>query len=282
VNLDEKKQVAEQLTVTLEMCGHQWSQATFKGAMIHLDACQATAVIGALHRCQRELKCRLSLADIIERIEEAAADGWPGPNEAWAAVGTTDEFRTIVCVQEALTARAEVSKPGADGERSLLKRDPVAARVSFIESYRRLIAQAKAEGRRPRWEVSEGFDKADRARAVRDAVVRGQLVGDDLVRALDKVGPIEGLALPGAPPQRLLPGQIRQAQKDREAFEKARDGGPEALAALREQLEQRERDERAATARESAARLAAGGPGAAEQQAEAMREFADREARRMA
>lgn len=185
---DEKLAVAKAVTVTMELCGTTWSEAAVKAVNLKLQQYRAAPVLSALARCQTELAGRLSLAAIVERIEEAQADGWPGPNEAWAAVGDRGEVDTIVCVQEALTALESV--------RALLDSDAVAARMAFLESYKRLVARAKAEGRRPEWRVSLGHDLAGRQRALLQAVERGWLPRAEAERQLGE--PLGPKALPGA------------------------------------------------------------------------------------
>ena len=61
----------------------------------------------------------------------------------WAAVGDRGEADTLVCVQEALTAR--------DSVQMMAETDPVAARMAFLESYKAIGSQGQGGGRQPEW-----------------------------------------------------------------------------------------------------------------------------------
>lgn len=182
--------VLSALRATMELCngGTLPSDEAMNLLELKLGQYPERSVLAALDRCLTEVTGRLSLAHIVERIEEARADGWPGANEAWAAVGDRGEADTIVCVGEAFVA--------LETARALLDSDAVAARMAFMESYKRLVAQAKAEGRRPEWRASLGYDKAGRERAMLKAVERGWLPRPEAERMLgETLGP---KALPGA------------------------------------------------------------------------------------
>lgn len=206
---EEKLAISKAVTVTMELCGTTWSEAAVKAVNLRLHQYQAAAVLASLARCQAELAGRLTLAAIIERIEEAQADSWPGPNEAWAAVGDRGEADTLVCVQEALTAR--------DSVQMMAETDPVAARMAFLESYKRLVAKAKAEGRRPEWRVSLGHDPAGRQRALLQAVERGWLPRAEAERQLGE--PLGPKALPGDG-LKLLAGKSAAPQRPHETAAK--------------------------------------------------------------
>ena len=78
---EEKLAISKAVTVTMELCGTTWSEAAVKAVNLRLHQYPAAAVLASLARCQAELAGRLTLAAIIERVEEAQADSWPGPNE---------------------------------------------------------------------------------------------------------------------------------------------------------------------------------------------------------
>jgi hypothetical protein len=206
---EEKLAVSKAVTVTMELCGTAWSEAAVKAVNMRLQQYPAASVLAALSRCQTELNGRLTLAAIVERVEEAQADGWPGPNEAWAAVGDRGEADTMVCVQEAFTA--------LDSALPLMDSDAVAARMAFLESYKRLVAKAKADGRRPEWRASLGHDRAGRQRALLQAVERGWLPRAEAERQLGE--PLGPKALPGNG-LKLLAGKTQEAPKPQEVAAK--------------------------------------------------------------
>lgn len=251
-------EVLEQLAATVEVCGAGWSDATTRIVVDDLSQYPPAAVVAALAMCRRECKYKLTLADIIERIEQANPSGWPLPNEAWAAVGTLDESRTLVCVPEAFEALESV--------RDLLKSDEVAARMAFLETYRRLVAAAKLQGRRATWAMSVGHDTTDQMRVLGVAVKQGRFSQEDVQRRL---GPVDlGLGMSGEPQRLLSAGEAKQQEADRERFREAmRENSVEKLRALLGEFEDREKTARAEVASQSTQRTAAGSSTAEEQEA---------------
>lgn len=142
----------------------------------------APAVLVALARCRKELRSFPTLADILARIE----DGRPGAEEAWAMI-PRDEDGSVVWTSE----MAE-----AFGTARRLLPDEVAARMAFRETYLKLLADARAERRPARWEVSLGMDKNGRVAALQEAV-RKKRIGQDQAQALlpDFDAPIARLQL---------------------------------------------------------------------------------------
>lgn len=144
----------------------------------------------AIARAGRELRGRLTLADLLERLD----DGRPGPEEAWGTVGSADERRSYVTTTEAMQALSEA--------RMLLKLgDGVAGRMAFIESYRRIVSVNRAKGLPVEMHVSLGTDPGGREAAVLHALERGRI---DRARAAAVLGVAEA-ALPA--PLRALPAE---------------------------------------------------------------------------
>lgn len=170
---DDKTRILKELTVTLEVCGSELSDAALQAILGELDGYGVDPVIAALVRCRRELTGRLSLAAIIERID----DGRPGPEEAWAML-PKDEAETTVITDDMRRAMGPALSLLAIG-------DHVAARVAFIECYRRGTLQARAEGLPVRWVATLGHDKASRSGVLAEAVRDGRL---DIGHALQLCG----------------------------------------------------------------------------------------------
>jgi hypothetical protein len=99
-------------------------------------------------------------------VRDRVSDGRPGAEEAWALC-PKDEFTSVVWTDEVAQAFGAA--------RVLLEEDPIAARMAFKESYARIVSEAKASGRAPKWEASLGHDKSGRESALREAVNRGRL-----------------------------------------------------------------------------------------------------------
>lgn len=120
------------------------------------------ALLMALARCRKELRTFPTVADIVARID----DGRPGPEEAWAMVPKS-EAESVVWTTEVRDAFAAA--------RPLIDEDPIAARMTFLEVYRKLLAEARAAKKPPRWEPSLGLDAMARERVLRKALDQGRL-----------------------------------------------------------------------------------------------------------
>ena len=93
----------EALAVTAELTGTELSEAAARAMVADLQAYPAQQVLVALTRCRRELKGRLTIAAVLERLD----DGRPGPNEAWAMI-PQDEAGSVVWTQEMAEAFEQV------------------------------------------------------------------------------------------------------------------------------------------------------------------------------
>jgi hypothetical protein len=154
--------LAAAICATAEAMGQEMNPGT--AAMMAEDLCaySVPAVKAALKACRFEVKGKLAMADILQRVQ--AADGRPGKDEAWAiAMTTNDEFETVVLTDEiqlALAAAKSVLDAG----------DKVGARMAFISAYERLVAQARDDVKAVNWHVSVGFDANRRVAAITKAV----------------------------------------------------------------------------------------------------------------
>lgn len=109
-------------------------------------------------------------ADVIAQIDgQAADDGRPGADEAWAtALKARDEAASVVWTEEAAQAW-DVAR------RVLDLGDEVGARMAFRDAYNRMVDEARRMRRPVEWRASLGFDPAGRAAAVGSAKVAGLL-----------------------------------------------------------------------------------------------------------
>lgn len=147
--------IAEDLAITVEFCGSAlMSEAAARIFIVELQAYPGPAVHEALARCRREISGRLSLAHVLERLD----DGRPGPEEAWARIPKNEDDSGVLTeeMREAMGIVLPLIKIG----------DLVAARMAFVEPYRRLVSQARAAHQQVRWQLSLGHDptKRDTAR----------------------------------------------------------------------------------------------------------------------
>lgn len=162
--------VIEAIAIAAEMTGTELSKAAIRGMELELEAYPEADVLAALARCRRELKHRLTLADIIERLNKG--DGRPGADEAWAkALLGMDEDATVVLsdeISEAMAAARPIFNAG----------DEVGARMAFRSAYERVV-QANREAKIPvRWWVSLGCDPNKREAAVQEGIRQGLLANE--------------------------------------------------------------------------------------------------------
>ena len=187
------------LFATAEMCGGvKLSEAAGALFMRDLAAYPETSVLLSLARCRREVKGRLTLADIVERID----DGRPSADEAWAQVGTADESKTIVTTEEAMQALADVRRLLCEED------DTQAARMAFRASYTRIVQRNKDDRTPVRWTASLGHDRGGRAPALAEAVERGRITLEYAERKLGE--PLPVALLPPGVHAKALPGASRK------------------------------------------------------------------------
>jgi len=148
------------LAVTAEICATELSEAATAEMVEELSLYPDDVVLHALRRCRRELSRRLTLAAILERVDT----GWPDPQEAWALCPHS-EHDTTVWTQEIAEAFEAVRQ----------MTDRVAARVAFLEIYRKKIASRRDSSEKPAWLVSLGHDVSSRESTIKAAVDKGRL-----------------------------------------------------------------------------------------------------------
>ncbi|SFX17092.1 hypothetical protein SAMN03159390_00612 [Pseudomonas sp. NFACC49-2] len=154
--------LAAAICATAEAMGQEMNPGT--AAMMAEDLCvyPVPVVKAALKACRFEVKGKLSMADILQRVQ--SSDGRPGKDEAWAiAMTTNDEFETVVLTDEIQLALA-AAKPVLDAG------DKIGARMAFISAYERFVGQAREDAKPVHWHVSVGFDASRRIQAVTKAM----------------------------------------------------------------------------------------------------------------
>lgn len=155
--------LVEAVAVTAELCGTQLSAPAAKQLVRDLEQFPEPAVIEALAKCRKELKGRLTVAEIVSRID----DGRPGPDEAWGLL-VWDESETAVLTPEMEQAQRAAWEPWKAG-------DKVGARYAFREAYTRLVTEARMRGESVEWRASLGWDALGRVGAIGEAVQRKRL-----------------------------------------------------------------------------------------------------------
>jgi len=184
------EQLIQAVAVTAELCGRTFTPAAAAVFVDDLARYPEAQVLGALRRCRREVRGILTVQDVVSRLE----DGRPGAEEAWAMI-PKDEAGSTVWTDEMAQAYGIARHLLDEGDR-------VGARMAFKESYGRLVAQARDDGRPVVWSPSLGHDASCREAALLEAVERGRLT---LSHAVEIVPSLEHR------PQPLLAGQQRIA-----------------------------------------------------------------------
>jgi hypothetical protein len=154
------------IAATAELCGTNLSEGAAKLLLADLSEYDERGVLVALTKCRKELKGRLTLAEIISRID----DGRPGAEEAWSML-PRDEATTVVWTGEMTQAWG--------GVQHLIDEDElVAARMAFKETYYRLVTEARELRTPVKWSVSLGHDVAGRKTALLMAVAKRRITAD--------------------------------------------------------------------------------------------------------
>ena len=166
-----KTELIEKIAITFEVIsGTQMSGPVKKMIISDLDSYPPFAVSKALDKCRVECRGKLSLSDIIQRID----DGRPSPNEAWGLI-PQNECTTVVWTDEMCKAM-ESSWP--------LIHDRVAARMAFLEAYKKLLDTARAERRPVNWSISLGENRESRLPILNRAILEGKITEGDAMMAL--------------------------------------------------------------------------------------------------
>ncbi len=172
----KKKEELYQLVVgTAEVCGHEMTVPAAK--MIARDLASYPIELGdkALEKCRRQVSGRLTLALIVQRID----DGHLGVEEAWALCPRSED-ETVIWTDEISEAFGVA--------RLMLEDDAVAARMAFKEAYARLLSEAREARRMATWKVSLGA-RSTRCPALKHAVELGLLPAADALRLVDETLP---------------------------------------------------------------------------------------------
>jgi hypothetical protein len=155
--------VLQALAVTAELTQTPLSAAGAKVMAEDLAAYPEHQVLGALSRCRKEVRGKLTVHDVVSRLD----DGRPGPEEAWAML-PMDERQTVVWTDD-MTAAWGVALPLVE------EGDRIAARMAFLETYRARVQKARDQGEPVKWTVSIGSDATAREGAIEEAIRLGRL-----------------------------------------------------------------------------------------------------------
>jgi hypothetical protein len=157
-----KSDIAQAITLTAELLGQQLSKDAVRLFVSDLEGYDEAAILSALTRCRREGVRRLVPAEIINRMQ--AADGRPGPEEAWAMMPHGEDDSCVWSDEMRAAFFVIADNP-----------DRVSARVGFIEKYKAEVFKAREEKIPVKWSCTLGHDVGSRERVLLEAVSKGRL-----------------------------------------------------------------------------------------------------------
>lgn len=191
--------VVKTLAVVCEVTGTVLSTAAQDLVVRALQAYPAAQVLGALNRCASECRFKLTLADIVSRLD----DGRPGAEEAWAMF-PKDEADAGVVTDEMSLAWGVAAK--------LYETDPIAARMAFKESYFAAVREARLQGQPARWRLTPGLNRKITESVAAEAVRAGKLPTAEIAEyVLPEHRPATLKALPS--PLAYEPTQLEQNKR---------------------------------------------------------------------
>lgn len=168
------QRLLENLAATSELMGQSISPLALEYMAKDLKQYPVDTVIEALNKLRRESKGRLTLAAIVEKIEELNPDGRPKADEAWAMI-PQDEYASSVMTQEMAEAMGIAQSLLDDG-------DKIGARMAFRDAYNRIVDANKRNGVPVSWFPSLGWEKSGRVPVLAEAVRLGRLTQDHVLR----------------------------------------------------------------------------------------------------
>lgn len=160
------------IAVTAELTQTELSIDAARVMCEDLSAYDEQQILKALVRCRKELKSRLSIAEVISRID----DGRPGPEEAWAMIPKT-EFSSVVWTSEMAEAFGVCCNLIDEG-------DTVQARMAFIEAYKDRVSRARNDGIKVQWIPSLGHNPQSREHVLMEAAEKGRLTAKHVAQLL--------------------------------------------------------------------------------------------------
>jgi len=153
-----KQELIKKVACAFEMCGSTLSEGAMEMTLVALEQYNEVALSKALDKCAKEITGRLSLAAIIQRID----DGRPGVEAAWGMVPKS-EHESVVWTTEMREAYGACCG-------LLDARDTVGARMAFKEKYSALLSSVRANESNVKWVFSAGQDVSSREGVLLKAV----------------------------------------------------------------------------------------------------------------
>lgn len=190
----EQDKVAVLIAGTAEIIGQGLNQAAIAIMCEDLAEWEFNDIQAALTVCRREVKGRLSLKDIIDRLPKKG-DELPSADELWGQVYEylTDEYKTFVLPEMAFAALENTN--GGVYELAM-SGDKTAARMAFKAAYERL---SQGFNGKVKYSIRLGTDKENQANAIKTAYLEKKITKDTAAAFFPEIDEMIGLLPPPNP-----------------------------------------------------------------------------------
>ena len=166
LSITEKEKIADLIEITAEISGNPFKPQVIALMVEDLAEWDFNEIQAALNACRREVKGRLSLKDIIDRLPKKG-DVLPSADEAWGQiVDFGNEYKTIIAPKIAFQAAYQ-------GAFALMDTDKVGARMAFKAAYERLVPEYL--NKPIEYQISLSNDRNERREALIRAVEDGKI-----------------------------------------------------------------------------------------------------------
>lgn len=194
LTIEQREKIAELIDATAEILGSQIKPQIIKIMCDDLADYEFNEIQAALTACRREVKGRLSLKDIIDRLPKKG-DELPSADEMWGAIYDfcTDERKTFILPEMAF--KALESTNGGIWE-LIQDGDKTGARMAFKAAYERL---SQGFNGKVQYSVRLGTDTDERKTAIQAAYKQGLIDKSQALQYLPELDEILGLLPPPNP-----------------------------------------------------------------------------------
>lgn len=190
----EQNKVAVLIAGTAEIIGQGLNQTAIAIMCEDLAEWEFNDIQAALTTCRREVKGRLSLKDIIDRLPKKS-DELPTADELWGQIYEylTDEYKTFVLPEMAFLALESTN--GGVYELAM-SGDKTAARMAFKAAYERV---SQGFNGKVKYSIRLGTDRENRANAIKTAYLEKKITKDTAAAFLPDIDEMLGLLPPPNP-----------------------------------------------------------------------------------
>ena len=191
LTVEEQEKIAELIDATAEILGSQIKPQIIKIMCDDLSDYEFNDIQAALTACRREVKGRLSLKDIIDRLPKKG-DELPTADELWGQVYEylTDEYKTFVLPEMAFIALENTN--GGIYELAM-SGDKTAARMAFKAAYERL---SQGFNGKVNYVIRLGLNKENQASAIKTAYLEKKITKETAAAFLPEIDEMLGLLPP--------------------------------------------------------------------------------------